>query len=91
MYVDSDQVTIISKLVGFGNSQVNFVVNGQVYSTYSNVPVFIGITTPNGLLVIAYSYYSGTINKYVSIKISATYGSITVINQFETQTTGGRS
>ena len=89
MYVGSDQITIISKLVGFGNSQVNFVVNGQVYSPYSNVPVYIGITTPNGLLVIAYNYYSGTINQYVSIKISTTYGNATVINQYETQTTGG--
>jgi len=89
MYVGSDQVTILSKLVGFGNGQVNLVVNGQVYSSYSNVPVYIGITTPNGLLVIAYNYYSGTINKYVSIKISTTYGSVTIINQFETKTTGG--
>ena len=89
MYVGSDQITIISKLVGFGNGQVNLVVNGQVYTTYSNVPVFIGITTSSGLLVIAYSFYSGTINKYVSIKISTTYGNATVINQFETKTTGG--
>ena len=89
MYVGSDQVTIISKLVGFGNSQVNFVINGQVYASYSNVPVYIGITTPNGLLVIAYNYYNGTINKYVSIKISTMYGSPTILNQFETKTTGG--
>jgi len=89
MYVGSDQVTILSKLVGFGNGQVNLVVNGQVYTSYSNVPVYIGITTSNGLLVIAYNYYSGTINKYVSIKISTTYGSATVLNQFETKTTGG--
>jgi len=91
MYVGSEQITIISKLVGFGNGQVNLVVNGQVYASYSNVPVYIGITTNNGLLVIAYNYYSGTINKYVSIKISTTYGSATVINQFETKTTGGSS
>ena len=89
MYVGSDQITILSKLVGFGNGQVNLVINGQVYTTYSNVPVYIGITTPNGLLVIAYNFYSGTINKYVSIKISTTYGNATVINQFETKTTGG--
>jgi len=90
MYVGSDQITILSKLVGFGNSQVNLAVNGQVYSSYANLPVYIGITTSNGLLVIAYSYYSGTINQYVSIKISTAYGNATVINQFETQTTGGR-
>jgi hypothetical protein len=88
MYVGSDQITIISKLVGFGNGQVNFVVNGQVYSSYTNVPVYIGITTSSGLLVIAYNFYSGTINHYVSIEISTIYGSATVINQFETQTTG---
>jgi hypothetical protein len=91
MYVGSEQISILSKLVGFGNSQVNFVVNGQVYSSYTNLPVYIGITTNNGLLVIAYSYYNGTINQYVSIKISTTYGNATVINQFETQTTGGRT
>jgi len=90
MYVGSDRVSILSKLVGFGNSQVNFVVNGQVYSSYTNLPVYIGITTNNGILVIAYNYYNGTINKYVSIKISTTYGNATIINQFETQTTGGR-
>jgi hypothetical protein len=89
MYVGSDQITIISKLVGFGNGQVNFVVNGQVYSSYTNVPVYIGITTSSGLLVIAYNFYSGTINHYVSIEISTIYGSATVLNQFETQTTGG--
>jgi len=89
MYVGSDQITILSKLVGFGNGQVNLVINGQVYSPYSNVPVYIGVTTSNGLLVIAYSYYSGTINQYVSIKISTTYGNATVLNQFETKTTGG--
>jgi len=91
MYIESAQITIISKLVGFGNSQVNFVVNGQVYASYSNVPVYIGVTTNSGLLVIAYSYYSGTIDKYVSIKISTIYGNKTVINQFETKTTGGSS
>jgi hypothetical protein len=90
MYVGSDQVSILSKLVGFGNSQVNFVVNGQVYSSYTNLPVYIGIKTNNGILVIAYNYYNGTINQYVSIKISTTYGNATIINQFETQTTGGR-
>jgi len=90
MYVGSDRVSILSKLVGFGNSQVNFVVNGQVYSSYTNLPVYIGITTNNGILVIAYNYYNGTINQYVSLKISTTYGNATVINQFETQTTGGR-
>ena len=90
MYVGSDQITIISKLVGFGRSQVNLVVNGQVSSSYTNVPVYIGVTTSSGLLVIAYNYYSGTINRYVSIKISTTYGSATILNQFETQTTGGR-
>jgi len=89
MYVGNEQVSIISKLVGFGNSQVNFVVNGQVYNTYTNLPVYIGITTNNGLLVIAYSYYNGTINRYVSMKISTTYGNATIINQFETKTTGG--
>jgi len=89
MYVGSDQITILSKLVGFGKSQVNLVVNGEVYSSYSNVPVYIGVTTPNGLLVLAYGYYSGTINKYVSIKITTTYGNATVLNQFETKTTGG--
>ena len=90
MYVGSDRVSILSKLVGFGNSQVNFVVNGQVYSSYTNLPVYIGITTNNGILVIAYNYYNGTINQYVSLKISTTYGNATIINQFETQTTGGR-
>jgi len=89
MYVGSDQITIISKLVGFGNSQVNFVVNGQVHASYTNVPVYIGISTSNGLLVVAYNYYGETINQYVSIEISTTYGNATVINQFETQTTGG--
>jgi len=89
MYVGNEQVSILSKLVGFGNSQVNFVVNGQVYSSYSNLPVYIGIMTNDGLLVIAYNYYNGTINQYVSIKISTTYGNATVINQFETKTTGG--
>jgi len=34
---------------------IEIVVNGQVYSSYTNMPVFIGITTSNGLLVIAYS------------------------------------
>jgi len=91
MYVGSEQATIISKLVGFGNSQVNLVVNGQVSSASTNAPVYIGITTSSGLLVIAYNYYSGTINQYVSLKISTTYGNTTVLNQFETQTTGGRS
>ena len=91
MYVGNDQVSILSKLVGFGNSQVNFVINGQVYSSYTNLPVYIGIKTNNGLLVIAYNYYSGTINRYVSMKISMIYGNATVINQFETQTTGGRT
>ena len=89
MYVGSDEVTIVSKLVGFGNSQVNFVVNGQVHASYTNLPVYIGITTSNGLLVLAYNYYSGTISQYVSLKISTAYGNGTVINQFETQTTGG--
>jgi hypothetical protein len=89
MYVGNEQVSILSKLVGFGNSQVNFVVNGQVYSSYSNLPVYIGIMTNDGLLVIAYNYYNGTINQYVSIKISTTYGNATIINQFETKTTGG--
>jgi hypothetical protein len=91
MYVGSDQITIVSKLVGFGNGQVNFVVNGQVHSSYTNVPVYIGISTANGLLVIGYNYFSGTINQYVSIGISTTYGNATVINQFETQTTGGNT
>jgi hypothetical protein len=89
MYVGSDEVTIVSKLVGFGNSQVNFAVNGQVHASYTNLPVYIGITTSNGLLVLAYNYYSGTISQYVSLKISTAYGNGTVINQFETQTTGG--
>jgi len=91
MYVGSDQISIISKLVGFGKGQVNFVINGQVSSSYSNVPIYIGITTNNGLLVIAYSYYGGTINQYVSLKISTAYGNSTVVNQFETKTTGGSS
>ena len=89
MYVGSDQITILSKLVGFGNGQVNLVVNGQVYASYTNAPVYIGVTTNNGLLVIAYNYYNGTINKYVSIKITTTYGNATILNQFETKTTGG--
>jgi len=91
MYIGSDQITILSKLTGFGNGQVNFVINGQVFSSYSNVPIYIGITTNNGILVIAYSYYGGTINQYVSLKISTTYGNSTIVNQFETKTTGGSS
>jgi len=88
MYVENDQITILSKLVGFGKSQVNFVINGQVNSSYSNAPVYIGITTPDGLLVIAYGYFDETINQYVSMKISAIYGNATVVNKSETQTTG---
>ncbi|CAH69429.1 hypothetical protein [Deltalipothrixvirus pozzuoliense] len=89
MYVGSNQVTIVSKLVGFGTTTVSIVVNGEVTSTQVNAPIFIGVTTPSGVLVLAYNYYSGTISKYVSLTVTTTYGSATVINQFETKTTGG--
>ncbi|CAJ31669.1 hypothetical protein AFV7_gp49 [Betalipothrixvirus pezzuloense] len=91
MYAGSEEVTIVSKLVGFGNNQVNLAINGQVSTPTSNVPVIVGITTPQGILVVAYSFYSGTITKYVALEIQTTYGPPTTVNQFETKTTGGSS
>ena len=91
MYVGSVQAQIVSKLVGYGNYQVNLAVNGEVTSAVTNAPIFIGVTTNSGLIVITYNYFSGTVNKYVSIKITTSYGTATVINQYETQTTGGKT
>ncbi|AZI75871.1 hypothetical protein SBFV3_gp36 [Sulfolobales Beppu filamentous virus 3] len=89
MYVGSEEATILSKLVGYGNGYVNLVVNGEVSISQTNVPIAIGIMTSNGVLVIAYAQYTGTISQYASIEISVPYGVSTAVAQYETQTTGG--
>ena len=91
MYVGSEQAMIVSKLVGFGKGNANLTVNGQVSSPVSNAPVFIGFTTSSGIIVIAFNYFSGTIDQYVSIEIPTVYGSPTVVKQYETETTGERT
>ena len=88
MYVGSEEATILSKLVGYGNGYVNLVVNGEVTTPQSDVPIAVGVSTPNGVLVIAYAQYSGTVSQYASIEISVPYGVSTAVAQYETQTTG---
>ena len=91
MYVGSINANIVSKLVGFGKGEVNLVINGQISTPVTNAPVFIGIQTGVGVIVLAYNYFSGTVSKYVSLEIPMSYGASTVVKQYETETTGERT
>lgn len=89
MYVGSESATILSRLVGYGAGTVKMTINGVVSTPQTGVPIAVGINTSAGVLVFAYNYYSGTISQYASLSVGTTYGSATVVNQYETRTTGG--
>jgi len=89
IYVNGEEATLISNLVGFGNDQVSLVTNFQVSTTYTNPIVVVGIYTGKGVLPVTYGLFSGSISQYGSVKITASYGTPTVKYFTETKTTGG--
>jgi len=89
IYVNGEEATLISNLVGFGNDQVSLVTNFQVSTTYTNPIVVVGVYTGKGVLPVTYGLFSGSISQYGSVKITASYGTPTVKYFTETKTTGG--